>query len=671
MKFDIKPENETSTYVQYEIYEPLSKIFLDLEECSKNKISIDVPIELTPEIEGLYRWLMQSGYNLFDSKDIFYNDICAVYTTQNGTDMLLYDRRKDIYQSTVNISLCQNGCNFQSYNIITKKAKCNCIIQTNKIKTDISEIKFDKNEMVDQFYETLENSNFRVLICYKLVFNLKVFKKNIGCIFMTILLFLFEILIIIYIIVGSKKINEFIQIIIKNKYFTNDNNNSNINLNNHIIEFEDKNKNSNIKNNIKGTKIKKNIKRKNFNLNTLAIRKKKSKGSIIFRNILNLERIRNAEKNTSINMKINIKGAPPKRRYSIKNKNNEELNLNSKLEKLSIKKNKKKCNDIPIPQDNIENLDNSKSAFENKVRKKKLKKKDLEIYNTYNDENKSKSISKSRRVTTILSPKKNNLIINKQKENDLYSYKKKRKNKIFEKKENQKENLNNLNIEELNNLEYEKAVNLDKRTYFQYYFSLLKKKHLILFTFFPTNDYNVMTLKISLFLVSFSLYLNINGFFFNDDTMHKIYRNNGAFDIITLIPKILYSSLISSIINMILKALSLSEKNLLKIKQEKNIMNTVKKSKETEKCIRIKFICFYLFSLIMMLFFWYFISCFCAVYNNTQGILFKDTFISFALSMIYPIGINLVPGIFRIPSLRAENKNKQCMHSFSKILALI
>ena len=43
MKFDIKPENETSTYVQYEIFEPLSSIFLDLKECSKNKISIDVP----------------------------------------------------------------------------------------------------------------------------------------------------------------------------------------------------------------------------------------------------------------------------------------------------------------------------------------------------------------------------------------------------------------------------------------------------------------------------------------------------------------------------------------------------------------------------------------------------------------------------------------------------
>ena len=183
--------------------------------------------------------------------------------------------------------------------------------------------------------------------------------------------------------------------------------------------------------------------------------------------------------------------------------------------------------------------------------------------------------------------------------------------------------------------------------------------------------YNVMSLKISLFLVSFSLYLNINGFFFNDDTMHKIYEDNGAFNIIAQIPKIFYSSLISTIINMILKTLSLSEKNILKIKQEKDIMNAVQKSKEIEKCIKIKFIFFYLLSLILMMFFWYFISCFCAVYNNTQVILFKDTLISFALSMLYPIGINLVPGFFRIPSLRAKERNKSCMYSFSKIIALI
>ena len=43
--------------------------------------------------------------------------------------------------------------------------------------------------------------------------------------------------------------------------------------------------------------------------------------------------------------------------------------------------------------------------------------------------------------------------------------------------------LNNINDEELNTLEYEFAIVYDKRTYFQYYWSLLKKKQLFLFSF--------------------------------------------------------------------------------------------------------------------------------------------------------------------------------------------
>ena len=73
--------------------------------------------------------------------------------------------------------------------------------------------------------------------------------------------------------------------------------------------------------------------------------------------------------------------------------------------------------------------------------------------------------------------------------------------------------IKDLNDEELNKLEYEYAIIIDKRTYFQYYCSLLKKKHLILFSFYPANDYNLIAVKISLFLLSFSLYFTINGFF--------------------------------------------------------------------------------------------------------------------------------------------------------------
>ena len=62
-----------------------------------------------------------------------------------------------------------------------------------------------------------------------------------------------------------------------------------------------------------------------------------------------------------------------------------------------------------------------------------------------------------------------------------------------------------INDQQMNDLEYEIALIIDKRTYFQYYFSLLKKKHLILIAFYPNNDYNLRSIKILLLILSFSL----------------------------------------------------------------------------------------------------------------------------------------------------------------------
>ena len=267
---------------------------------------------------------------------------------------------------------------------------------------------------------------------------------------------------------------------------------------------------------------------------------------------------------------------------------------------------------------------------------------------------------------------------NKIKYQNIYIYKTKiiSSNNI---KKQQKENdinekdaiYSNMNDEEMNTLDYENALKYDERSYFQYYWSLLKKKHLILFTFYPTNDYNLLTLKISLFLLAFSLYFTINGFFFSDESMHKIYEDKGIYNFIYQIPQILYSSIVSSVINMILKKLSLSEKNFIDLKQEKDMEEFTKKSKSIGNNLFIKFIIFFILSNILLLFFWYFISCFCGVYVNTQVIFIKNVFTSFALSMVYPIGLNLLPGFFRIPALRDEKKQSKCLYKISGYIALI
>ena len=138
--------------------------------------------------------------------------------------------------------------------------------------------------------------------------------------------------------------------------------------------------------------------------------------------------------------------------------------------------------------------------------------------------------------------------------------------------------INKYNDYEMNNLKYEYALKYDKRTYVQYYFSLLKYKHLIMFTFYTKNDYNSRIIKIIIFLFSFALYFAVNALFFNDSTMHQIYEDQGNFNFIYQLPQIFYSTIINASIILIVNYLSLTEKNILALKNEKDNINE-KKSK--------------------------------------------------------------------------------------------
>ena len=251
--------------------------------------------------------------------------------------------------------------------------------------------------------------------------------------------------------------------------------------------------------------------------------------------------------------------------------------------------------------------------------------------------------------------------------NDIANHKSKNKNKV--KKINSF--LYKFSNDELNSLKYEDAIEFDKRTYIEYYMSLIRQKQLIIFSFFNKNDYNLFSIKLSLFLFSFSLYFTVNTLFFTDETMHKIYENQGLLEYYFYLLHIIYSTFISAFITLILKTLALSTKNMLKIKRIKGKRNALMESVKLIKTLNVRFSIYYIISFILLIFFWYFISAFCAVYKNTQIILFENTLSSFALSLLYPFGLYLLPGMFRIPALRAKSKDKKCLYVFSNLLSYI
>ena len=204
-----------------------------------------------------------------------------------------------------------------------------------------------------------------------------------------------------------------------------------------------------------------------------------------------------------------------------------------------------------------------------------------------------------------------------------------------------------------------------------YYISLLRIGQLFIFCFFQNKDYNSRIIKMFLFFLFFSIHLTINTLFFVDETIHEIYIDEGSFNFIYQFPQIIYSSLISIFLNAIIKYLSLSQKIILDLKKEKNMNLLNLKGQDIFKKLKIKFCLFFIFTFILLITFGYYITCFCGIYVNTQIHLIKDTTLSFLLSLIYPFGICLIPGIFRISALRAENNDKNCLYKLSKIIQII
>ena len=136
-------------------------------------------------------------------------------------------------------------------------------------------------------------------------------------------------------------------------------------------------------------------------------------------------------------------------------------------------------------------------------------------------------------------------------------------------------------------------------------------------------------------------------------------------------PQIILSSIISAIITIIIKVFSLSDKNVIELKKDNTTKKTPTNIKEVLKCLKIKFILFFIISFLFLYFFWFYLGCFGAVYKNTQIYLFKNTVISYAISLVYPFFIYLIPGIFRRYSLKDINKDRKFIYDFSKILQFI
>ena len=223
-----------------------------------------------------------------------------------------------------------------------------------------------------------------------------------------------------------------------------------------------------------------------------------------------------------------------------------------------------------------------------------------------------------------------------------------------------------LTEDQLNFSDYSTAFKKDRRTFIKYYWSLLKMKQLFVFTFYTSDDFILRTTKIALFILFMGFYLTFTALFFNDSIMRAIYIYKGNTNAAVHIPNIVLSSLCCLVASLIVRFVSLNEREISKITQLNNEKERKQLADKMKSISKVKLIVMYAISGALLFLFWYYISAFCAVFKNSQGHYFTNVLFAFILCNLWPCLISLIPAALRIKALDNGNEN---LYKVSQIIS--
>ena len=572
------------------------------------------------------------GIDLFDPDSTFLSDICVTFTSEKGSDVTLEARLENYFQ---NISFCDDRENshYMSYNYSETKNTFTFRCAFGYYKSE--EDKFSYVDKIgNQLKSVVSVSNVKVIKCYKEFLNLRDIIRNYGGMICIFVLIIQIVCFLLFCLKGIKPIEDKLDnLFILGKVILR-------NLGVPINIFGD------------GFDIKKTLGKKVYLWKLIRNigekRKQKEK-----------EEKEKEEKKKS--KKKKKKGSnPPEKKGKRKSKKVNETQKEDEEEK--GKENKETKLDIRDVEENdfgddIYNV-NIKTKEADKIPKPKGKGKGKKDKANNNDEIKTSQNSKISHIKESeaipIKPDSNEKINVKPTDN------KKEEEKKVENKEgiDKKKQLYEFESDELNELSFEDFIEYDKRSFCRYYVNILFYSHIILSVFFRFGDYNLFTVKLGLFFMTFPINLTMNIFFFTNESITLDYLKSTD-DISAFwrhIDNTIYSSLLSSILLILLKLICLTHNSVRKLRQRKNVEEAKKESNCILLCVKIRIAIYYVLSFAFLIIFGFYVLCFCAVFENTQITLIKSTFTSWLISLLYPFIICFITSLVRSGSIKCKSK---------------
>ena len=609
LQMEIYNNKDTSlvNQVEYQVYND-NKTLLDLSIC--NDVEIQIYYSLKDNLLDIdyISSFKDSGVDILNINDSFFNDICHPYSDSNN-DLVLEDRIKYIYQ---NYSLCDGDCIYNEFNVQYNTILCYCKVKSN-LSIDESQLNFE------QFDDIEIESNFGLIKCYELVFSLEGKLNNIGFWIFLFLVIVHIPLLFSFFHKGLKPVKEYLFKEMKEYGY------------------------------IKEKKTKDNAPPKN----------KKNK-------IEKKSKISKTKDNTSSvnNFEVSDRQIINEINYAAKSKRKEKKN-GSEIKKISYDKSNNRDNDTivnyskkksktigPIKVRDKNNKKKLKSVIVTKKKKKKiigyLPTQSLELENKLKTSEKGKNNIFNLNLITINLNHKNKIIPN----TSLHI-------------------LNNYTYEEAIKYDMRATCEifyiflLSKQPIFHAFlfrsplelFSL----RLCLLIFIISSDLALNAIfylddKIS------EKYQYAKGLFL------FAFSNNITIILLSTLIGFFFMTLFTNLSNATYNIREVFKKEELKLKKNKKYKVTEKRKKEILeeiehilKIYKIKVIILVVIEVLMMLFFWYYVTAFCHVYSSTQTSWILDSFLSMLSRLIIELLVSL--GFAKLYIMSVVS-NCECLYKF-------
>ena len=541
------------------------------------------------------------GVDVFNPEDDFYNDVCFQFYDEFSHDVILKDRRNYIFQ---NVSLCEESCEYKGFDWDTTSIKCSC---ENQMASSTQVNKLTKTKGAGNFKVKTHQGSIICMKCYKLVFSWKYSSKNPGS-YIVVFFILFQGGGVVYyfLISGFNRIYGF--------------------LNQFTYGIKDTEPNASLSQSNPPKRSKKKLRTKDSNF------------SVQFN-------------------QININ------EHGLKNNNSKNENEDDNEEEEYEEDGSSKNDDIK--KENTQTFNSTKNNFTLKADK------NSEVYSDSNPNNSIKKHSKSCLTNNlpILSNKESIEVDS----NTNYNIIPNSSNVLTKKKTyvpNEDEEIESFDDDEIDYLQLNDAIDFDNRTFLYFFWRMCKKKVIFIKPFSDISVFEPFPIRITTLIFYITWYFVFSCLFFKDKFFAKRYGTKKFLSLGYILSHeigiCILSGFLSSIVGFLFDYfLSVKSKFVALIRYEKNHDQFLKKAKSEMQKYKIKLIIVLVVNCILMLFFWYYISSFCAVFPKTQAEIIAITIIAIIFGVIFQFIFALIIAGLRYVGLKYK---QSIIYRISQIL---